>query len=89
MKINCWDYMKCGREVDGTQVAALGECPAWSYWTFQGKNSGFRAGRFCWNVAGTSQEGEPACSRAAEFGDCCKCDFYQLVMKEEGANFEA
>ena len=89
MKLNCWDYMNCGREVDGANVATRGICPAWSYWTFQGKNGGFRAGRYCWNVAGTFREGEPLCTHAAEFGSCTKCDFYRLVEKEEGKNFAA
>lgn len=89
IKMNCWDYMHCGREIDGTAVPTKGVCPAWSYWTFQGKNDGFRAGRYCWNVAGTSREGEPMCERASEFGDCKKCDFYRLVKKEEGSGFVA
>lgn len=89
MKINCWDYMNCGREVDGTQVTTQGECPAWSFWTFQGKNNGLRGGRYCWSVAGSDREGEPACTNVADFGDCSECNFYQLVKKEEGSNFVA
>ena len=89
MKLNCWDYTRCGREIDGANAATQGVCPAWTYWTFQGKNHGLRAGRYCWNVAGTFREEEPLCTRATEFGDCRKCDFFQLVKKEEGHNFAA
>ncbi len=81
--------MRCGREVDGVNEAAMGVCPAWSYWTFQGKNRGLRAGRYCWNVAGTFREDEPRCSHAEEFGSCAECGFYQLVKEEEAGNFEA
>ena len=89
MKINCWDYMHCGREIDGPNAAELGICPAWAYWTFHGKNGGFRGGRYCWNVAGTFREGEILCDHAAELGDCSACDFFKLVKQEEGSGFVA
>ncbi|MFC1543319.1 two-CW domain-containing protein [Candidatus Neomarinimicrobiota bacterium] len=87
MKTNCWDYMDCGREIDGVNEATLGSCPAWTYWTFHGINHGTRGGRYCWNVAGTFREGKPLCTHAAKFKYCNNCDFYCLVQSEEGNTF--
>ena len=52
-KVNCWEYMKCGREVEGTTKNELGICPVVINFTHSGKNGGNAAGRICWHVAGT------------------------------------
>jgi len=66
-KINCWEYMKCGREKDATI-----KCPAWPNF-----------GRMCWAVAGTFCEGKVQGTFAQKYEDCKKCEFYQKRTKGE------
>ena len=89
MKMNCWDFMNCGREVDGSMVKSLGNCPAFTFTSFQGTNNGFHSGRYCWYVAGTYSKTEPKCSHLHKIEDCSKCSFLKLVKNEEGAMFQS
>ncbi len=57
-KLNCWEYMKCGREPGGEKADELGICPAAADSSFDGLNRGKNAGRICWAVAGTFCSGE-------------------------------
>ncbi len=72
MKINCWEFMRCGYEED---------CRVWFARKFNGVHEGTNGGRVCWlikqNVCGFKKH-----------DDCKKCDFYRLVMKEEGMEFK-
>ncbi|MEE9165876.1 MAG: hypothetical protein V3U24_00220 [Candidatus Neomarinimicrobiota bacterium] len=88
MKINCWDFVKCGREMGGTKVDKLGNCPAFTYTAFHGTNNGFRAGRYCWYVAGTFQDRKPQCTKASKIEECSSCNFFQFVREEEGPDFQ-
>lgn len=88
MKVNCWDYMNCGREIGGVRVKNLGHCPAMTYTAFHGTNGGFRSGRYCWYVAGSFHKDPPECSHVSKVGDCLDCDFFNLVKKEEGDSFQ-
>ena len=83
-KINCWEYMKCGRQPGGENVDEHGECPAAVDSSFEGINDGCQAGRICWAVAGTFCGGEVQGTYAEKRGSCVSCEFYQLVQKEEG-----
>lgn len=60
-KIQCWEFMKCGRDRDATI-----KCPAYPHF-----------GRICWVVAGTFCEGKVQGTFAQKFEDCRKCEFYQ------------
>jgi hypothetical protein len=82
MKINCWDYMKCGRELGGKKVAECGVCPAVTYTAFHRINGGYNGGRYCWEIVGTFPESNLRCSHAAQIKDCTLCNFYKLVEKE-------
>lgn len=62
-EINCWEYMKCGRDKDSSL-----KCP--SYPNF---------GRVCWVVAGTFCEGKVQGTFAQKSEDCKKCEFYQKM----------
>jgi len=74
MKKNCWEFKSCGN----------GEhCPAFREKGLDGVNSGKRAGRACWVVAGTLCGGEVHGEFAQKIDDCEECEFYQLVLKEE------
>ena len=63
-------------------------CPAATDTRFHGKNSGHNAGRACWVVARSFCKKQANGVFDKEIGDCTKCDFFQLVVKEEGDNFD-
>jgi len=84
MALNCWEHKKCGRQPEGSKVAELGVCPAATDTSFDDKNSGKNAGRFCWKVAGTFCGGEVQGTWAAKMNNCVSCDFMKLVKEEEG-----
>ena len=74
-KINCWESLKCAKET----------CPAHSEKRLDGVHGGTNAGRACWAVAGTRCGGKVQGNYAQKLGNCMRCDFYQQVVKEEGA----
>ncbi len=82
--INCWDFLKCGREPGGLNVEELGVCPAATSTEHDGINRGVAAGRFCWIVEGTLCSGKVV----NKFVKCTACNFYKLVKEEEGVNFQ-
>lgn len=51
-----------------------------------GIHGGEKAGRACWIIAGTFCKGEVQGTFAIKTKNCGKCDFYQKVRKEEGAD---
>jgi len=67
LKVQCWEYMKCGRDKDATI-----KCPA---------HPNF--GRICWVMAGTFCEGKVQGTFAQKYEDCGKCEFFQKVNKGE------
>jgi tRNA A-37 threonylcarbamoyl transferase component Bud32 len=85
-KLNCWDYMKCGREPGGEKAESLGTCLAATDASFDGINAGRNAGRICWAVAGTCQEGKIYGTFAEKRKTCVTCDFYKSVQQEEGTS---
>ena len=88
-KLNCWEFMKCEREPGGEKAEELGACPSAIDTSFDGINSGKSAGRICWAVAGTCQEGKVCGTFAEKRRSCICCDFYKLVQEEEGASQSA
>lgn len=86
---NCWEYKNCGREPGGVKSDELGVCPAASETRIDGINSGINGGRACWPLAGTLCGGKVQGSFATKLGNCMKCDFYQLVLQEEGASIKS
>jgi CRP-like cAMP-binding protein len=88
-KLNCWQYMKCGREPGGVKAEELGVCPAADDISFDGINRGRNAGRFCWAVAGTFCGGNVQGAFAEKRNSCFGCEFFHKVRAEEGsANLE-
>lgn len=83
-KINCWEYMRCGREPGGANAGELGVCPAATDASFDGINAGACAGRFCWAVSGTLCGGRLQGTFAKKRHTCMDCHFYQRVQFEEG-----
>jgi len=88
IKLNCWDFMKCGRQLGGEKVAERGVCPASVESRTNGINSGTMGGRVCWAITGTYCNGMVQGDFASKMTDCIDCDFYRLVTYEEGLNFQ-
>lgn len=88
MKKNCWEFKGCGRELGGKNAKEQGICPAAIYRKLDGVHGGRNAGRACWLVAGTMCTGRVQGTFAQEYKDCLKCDFYNLIKKEEGLDFK-
>ena len=56
MKINCWEFKKCGRQPGGAKAAELGVCPATVSAVLNGAHGGQNAGRACWVIAGSDRK---------------------------------
>jgi hypothetical protein len=78
VKKNCWEVKRCGKEQD---------CPAYREKRLDGVHNGKNGGRSCWVVAGTLCFGQPSGEFAKKFTGCEKCDFYDLVKREEFPKF--
>lgn len=86
-RLNCWEYMKCGREPGGQHVEDLGACPVAEIQAAHGLHGGCNGGRACWAIGGTLCGGQVQGSFACKIRHCQDCDFYHLVQCEEGDSF--
>ncbi|MCK5037495.1 MAG: hypothetical protein KAS16_00190 [Thermoplasmata archaeon] len=85
-KQNCWEFKECGREFNGGRSDELGVCPAYHAYQVNKIHGGKHAGRCCWAVTGTICGGKVQGIYALKSHNCEKCDFYLLVLEEEGEN---
>ncbi len=83
MKLNCWEHKKCGRQPGGHKAQELGICPVTTYRELSGAHSGTNAGRACWAIAGSLCGGKIQGTYAQKLHNCWRCDFMNLVKKEE------
>jgi len=88
MKVNCWEFKRCGREPGGEHARELGVCPAAIEQRLDSVHGGRMAGRACWVVAGTLCKGQVQGTFAVKFGSCEACDFYLAVREEEFPGFQ-
>ncbi|MCI5147710.1 MAG: hypothetical protein D3923_19775 [Candidatus Electrothrix sp. AR3] len=86
-KLNCWEFKQCGREPEGNGVTELGVCPVSTAQNVDNIHQGVNGGRCCWVVSGSLCKGEVQGTFAKKFRSCHKCDFYNLVRREEQPNF--
>ena len=91
-KQNCWEFMNCGREEGGIKVPECGVCPATTDTLADGIHSGRNGGRSCWALVGSfsvldRRGGNKKCTKVAEGMSCLDCEFYYMVMREEGSYF--
>ena len=86
IKLNCWEYEKCGREPGGTKIREHNVCPAATETSANGINGGKNGGRICWAIAGTLCNEKIKGTFAKEKFSCLNCDFFRLVNKEENFN---
>jgi len=84
---NCWDFKRCGREPHGARSDELGVRPAAAESGVNGINGGRNWGRACWLLAGTFCGGKVQGSFAAKLGDRRVCEFYRLVVEEQGLDY--
>ncbi len=82
-KLNCWEYKKCGRQIGGHKTAELGVCPVTTLQTLHGVHGGENAGRACWAIAGSLCGGKIQGTFAQKLHNCWRCEFMNLVKKEE------
>jgi len=88
-KLNCWEFKKCGRELDGVNAKELGVCPAATETKAHGLHEGLNAGRVCWIIAGTLCNGKIQGTFAHKIGNCKTCDFYIHVITGEREKFKS
>ena len=86
--INCWEFMKCGREPGGKNEKQSGVCVAATEIRLNKMHRGKNGGRACWVVAGTLCVGKASCSFVEKIKNCLDCSFYIKVKVEEEANFK-
>jgi len=72
-KLNCWEFMRCGREAGGRNVEQLGICPAYP-----------NHGRKCANVVGTFCDLVQVL-RTSKHEDCLECPFYNSMHFDANA----
>jgi hypothetical protein len=87
-KLNCWEFLKCGREPGGRLESELGPCPAPLEERLDGVHDGISAGRACWAVSGTLCCGKVSGTFAKKFASCELCEFYHYVKNEEMPHFK-
>ena len=83
VKMNCWEFKKCGRQPGGHKAADLGICPVTVHQDLHGAHDGKNAGRACWVVAGSLCGGKIQGTYAQKLTNCWRCDFMIAVKKEE------
>ena len=83
-KINCWEFMNCGRGPNGTEGENCEICPATRHSSLDGFNEGINSGRTCWLIAGTFCNSKVSGTYAEKIESCRTCEFYQEVNKGSG-----
>ena len=88
-RLNCSEFLGCGREPGGESCGLDGACPAAVDADADGVNSGIGGGRVCWAISGTFCGTRAQGSEASKILSCLTCGFFTRVLKEEGlANFK-
>lgn len=72
---------------DGKNVDESDICPASTESRLDGIHGGKNAGRCCWVIAGTMCGKDVQGTFAKKFKECLKCNFFQLVRKEEFSHY--
>jgi hypothetical protein len=83
MKMNCWEFKKCGRQPGGAKSKELGVCPATTTAELNGAHGGTNGGRACWVVAGSLCGGKIQGTYARKLANCWRCEFMNQVKQEE------
>jgi len=87
-KLNCWEFLHCGREPGGAREEELGACPAADEPACDGLNNGVDAGRICWVIPGTHCRPHLYDPARHPIEECAQCAFFRRVKYEEGIHFQ-
>jgi hypothetical protein len=80
-KLNCWEFMNCGREPGGVLSATCGVCPVATAFQCDGANGGQAAGRTCWRISHSpGLNGQR--NNLPRLSTCLSCAFYRRVQFE-------
>ena len=82
-KKNCWEFKDCGRHPGGPRTHDLGVCPVTTHTELHGAHGGLNGGRACWAIAGSLCGGKIQGTYAQKLTNCWRCDFMNMVKKEE------
>jgi len=85
-RLNCWEFMKCGKGPEGNGKSESAPCPVASNSEASGFNNGVNGGRICWLIADRQCNETLVCSPEQDSLSCDSCDFHALVKSEEGLN---
>jgi hypothetical protein len=80
---------KLSKNSRGSDVEKYGICPVYTDDFTNGINCGKNGGRICWIISGTDNNGKNQRINSNNFLKCMKCDFHNLVQKEEGKDFKS
>ncbi len=83
-KLNCWEFMKCGKVPGRDNKGKSGVCPVAAEASADGLNEGLGGGRLCWVVADVCCNGKVKCSDLHRETSCFSCQFRYKVIQEEG-----
>lgn len=83
-KLNCWEFMKCGKNGADTTGSVI--CPIATESAADGLNGGKNGGRICWVIVDMfcEQKQKIQCCRSHSKSPCFSCEFRFKVMAEEG-----
>jgi hypothetical protein len=83
-KLNCWEFMKCGRHAGKDKNGKSDVCPVAAEKSADGLNGGVNGGRICWVIADLCCKKWIQCSNNKRKDPCFSCEFRFKVMMEEG-----
>jgi hypothetical protein len=85
-KLNCWEIMKCGRQIGGDKAGTEGPCPSMTTVELASVNSGDFGGRICWKVK-DDFNGTRIPNWSNPNKNCLECKVLRMVNDEEGDSF--
>jgi hypothetical protein len=83
-KLNCWEFMKCGKGIGENETDKSEPCPVALKISADGLNGGINAGRICWIIAEGKCHSKVRCNKIHQKEACFSCEFRYKVMAEEG-----
>lgn len=87
-KMNCWEYFKCGKDVQSKQEDETKKvCNVSITQNINHVNSGRNAGRICWDITGSLCDTFEKGDMIYKEKKCETCEFKALVEKEERENY--
>jgi len=78
--LNCWEFKKCGREPNGSNVYENGVCPVATDSRLDGVHNGKNGGRCCWLIKFYyTKKNSILDKHLCGITECLECDFYNMV----------